>query len=60
MRDAGQGNPLSDKEISREQTLVAFVAVVANTTLLANVHLFLVTFLGKGINPLFIGVPAFG
>ena len=28
--------------------LVAFVAVVANTALLANVHFFLVTFLGKG------------
>jgi O-antigen/teichoic acid export membrane protein len=28
--------------------LVAFVAVVANTALLANVHSFLVTFLGKG------------
>jgi len=28
--------------------LVAFVAVVANTTLLANAHVFLVTFLGKG------------
>ena len=28
--------------------LVAFVAVVANTTLLANAHFFLVTFLGKG------------
>ena len=28
--------------------VVGFVAVVANTTLLANVHFFLVTFLGKG------------
>lgn len=28
--------------------LVAFIAVVANTALLANVHYFLVTFLGKG------------
>jgi len=28
--------------------LVGFVAVVVNTTLLANVHFFLVTFLGKG------------
>jgi O-antigen/teichoic acid export membrane protein len=28
--------------------LMAFVAVVANTALLANVHFFLVTFLGKG------------
>ncbi len=28
--------------------LVVFVAVVANTALLANVHFFLVTFLGKG------------
>jgi len=28
--------------------LVAFVAVIANTALLANVHFFLVTFLGKG------------
>jgi PST family polysaccharide transporter len=28
--------------------MVGFVAVVANTALLANVHLFLVTFLGKG------------
>jgi lipopolysaccharide exporter len=30
--------------------LVAFFAVVANTALLANAHLFLVTFLGKGTN----------
>jgi PST family polysaccharide transporter len=30
--------------------LVAFIAVVANTALLANVHFFLVTFLGKGTN----------
>lgn len=28
--------------------LVAFIAVVANTTLLANAHFFLVTFLGRG------------
>ena len=30
--------------------LVGFVAVIANTTLLANAHFFLVTFLGKGTN----------
>lgn len=30
--------------------LVAFVSVVANATLLANAHFFLVTFLGKGSN----------
>ena len=28
--------------------LVGFVAVVVNTALLANVHFFLVTFLGRG------------
>jgi O-antigen/teichoic acid export membrane protein len=30
--------------------LVGFVSVIANTTLLANTHFFLVTFLGKGSN----------
>ena len=30
--------------------LVGFVSVIANTTLLANAHFFLVTFLGKGSN----------
>src|SRR6202000_549758 len=30
--------------------LVAFIAVVANTALLANAHFFLVTFLGRGTN----------
>ena len=32
----------------KTEDLVAFVAVIANTTLLANTHFFLVTFLGKG------------
>ena len=37
--------------------LAGFVSVVANTTLLANVHYFLTTFLGKGTDK---WVPAIG
>jgi PST family polysaccharide transporter len=40
--------------------MVGFVAVVANTALLANVHYFLVTFLGKGTGKWLPAAPALG